>query len=181
MIYAVECSFADPDREAEWNAFYSRDKLPALISVPGFHTSQRFQAISPGCPTYLALHSIDGLEILTGAPYREKGGGNFARWQDSIRDWRRTLYGGLERMPAVAAHASLAISDTGPEPLNRLGAVPIEIQAVALDQNPTRRWLAVIDKSSAARLTSQTNGELLFYAPMTEQLRSDQARTDRQE
>ncbi|MBO0145367.1 sugar ABC transporter, partial [Agrobacterium sp. Ap1] len=38
MIYMVECSFADPASEAEWNDFYSLDKLPALISVSGFHT-----------------------------------------------------------------------------------------------------------------------------------------------
>lgn len=43
MIYTVECSFADLDSEAEWNDFYSFEKLPALISVTGFHTSQRFK------------------------------------------------------------------------------------------------------------------------------------------
>jgi hypothetical protein len=73
MIYTVECSFADPSSEAEWN-FYSLDKLPALISVTGFHTSQRFKALSSGCPVYLALHSIDDLNILTGDEYRHKEG-----------------------------------------------------------------------------------------------------------
>lgn len=91
MIYTVECSFADPFSEAEWNDFYSLDKLPALISVSGFHTSQRFKALSRGCPVYLALHSIDGLDILTGEEYRQKGGGNFARWQQHITDWHRRL------------------------------------------------------------------------------------------
>ena len=48
MIYTVECSFADLDSEAEWNDFYSLEKLPALISVTGFHPSQRFKAITGG-------------------------------------------------------------------------------------------------------------------------------------
>ncbi|HXP95865.1 MAG TPA: hypothetical protein VN809_04080 [Telmatospirillum sp.] len=79
MIYTVECSYADPGSEAEWNDFYSLDKLPALISVAGFHTSQRFKALGRGCPVYLAIHTIDGLDVLTGEAYRQKGGGTFAR------------------------------------------------------------------------------------------------------
>lgn len=65
MIYTVECSFADANSEAEWNDFYSLEKLPALISVTGFHTSQRFKSLSDGCPVYLAVHTIDGLDVLT--------------------------------------------------------------------------------------------------------------------
>ena len=60
MIYTVECSFTDPSAEDEWNAFYSNEKLPALISVRGFLTSQRFK-LSEGilsAPTYLAIHTI---------------------------------------------------------------------------------------------------------------------------
>lgn len=103
MIYTVECSFADAASEAEWNDFYSLNKLPALISVGGFHTSQRFRALSAGCPVYLAIHSIDNLDVLQGDEYREKGGGNFARWQQHITDWHRNLYDGLDRAPAVGA------------------------------------------------------------------------------
>lgn len=74
MIYTVECSYFDSASEEEWNDFYSLHKLPALISVRGFHTSQRFRACGAGCPTYLALHSIDGLEVLHGDEYARKGG-----------------------------------------------------------------------------------------------------------
>jgi len=70
VIYTVECSFADAASEAEWNDFYSLEKLPALLAVTGFHTSQRFKALSAGCPVYLALHSIDGLDVLQGDEYR---------------------------------------------------------------------------------------------------------------
>lgn len=104
---------------------YSLDKLPALISVSGFHTSQRFKALRRGCPFYLALHSIDGLDILTGEEYRQKGGGNFARWQQHITDWHRNLYGGIDRAPAIGEGEYLALSATGPEPLIRLGLTPM--------------------------------------------------------
>ena len=59
MLYIVECSYADPQSEAGWNRFYSEDKLPALVSVSGFRASQRFGALSSGCPVYLAIHTIE--------------------------------------------------------------------------------------------------------------------------
>ena len=102
MIYTVECSFADPGSEAQWNDFYTLEKLPALISVVGFHTSQRFKALTDGCPVYLAVHTMDGLDVLVGEEYRRKGGGNFASWQQHITDWHRNLYSDIGLAPAVA-------------------------------------------------------------------------------
>ncbi|RQV08840.1 sugar ABC transporter [Burkholderia cenocepacia] len=169
MIYTVECSFADPASEAEWNDFYSLDKLPALISVAGFHTSQRFRAISDGCPVYLAVHTIDGLDVLTGDEYRQKGGGNFARWQQHITDWHRNLYSDIGRAPAVNADELLVLSASGPDSLIELGLTPLAMQAVALEQFPARRWLAVLPQSDAS-LAGNVPAGLYLYTPMTEQL-----------
>ncbi|HHL4080231.1 MULTISPECIES: sugar ABC transporter [unclassified Burkholderia] len=169
MIYTVECSFADPASEAEWNDFYSLDKLPALISVAGFHTSQRFSAISDGCPVYLAVHTIDGLDVLTGDEYRRKGGGNFARWQQHITDWHRNLYGDIGPAPAVNADELLVLSASGPDSMIELGLEPLAMQAVALEQCPARRWLAVLPRSDAP-LADNVPDDLDLYAPMTAQL-----------
>ena len=81
MLYIVECSYADPESEAGWNRFYSEDKLPALVSVSGFRASQRFRALSSGCPVYLAIHTIEHGDTLASEAYRQKGGGSFSRWQ----------------------------------------------------------------------------------------------------
>lgn len=172
MIYTVECSFADPASEAEWNDFYSLDKLPALISVSGFHTSQRFKALSRGCPVYLALHSIDGLDILTGEEYRQKGGGNFARWQQHITDWHRNLYGGIERGPEIGEGEYLALSAEGPEPLLRLGLTPYAMHAVAMEKFPEHRWLAKVERGNAPDIKRLPEG-VHIYTPMTAQLTSD--------
>lgn len=172
MIYTVECSFADPASEAEWNDFYSRDKLPALISVSGFHTSQRFKALSRDCPVYLALHSIDGPDILTGEEYRQKGGGNFARWQQHITDWHRNLYAGIERAPAIGEGEYLALSATGPELLTRLGLTPYTMQAVAMEKFPEQRWLAKVERGNAPDIEHLPEG-VHVYAPMTVQLTND--------
>ncbi|SAM33446.1 sugar ABC transporter [Pseudomonas marginalis] len=171
MIYTVECSFTDPASEAEWNDFYSLEKLPALISVSGFHTSQRFKALSTGCPVYLAMHSIDGLAVLEGDEYRQKGGGNFARWQQHITDWHRNLYGALERAPAVGEGEHLIVSAVGPEPLIERGLAPDRMLAVALEKCPEIRWLAKLDSSIRLDVDTLPN-HVHLYAPMTAQLTS---------
>lgn len=171
MIYTVECSFSDPASEAEWNDFYSLEKLPALISVKGFHTSQRFKALSADCPVYLAVHSIDDLGVLQGDEYRQKGGGNFARWQQHITDWHRNLYGGLDRAPAIGAGEYLVVSAIGPEPLNEIGLTPCQMHAVALEKFPEQRWLARRGRLVGEGAESLPKGVHL-YAPMTVQLAS---------
>ncbi|SDI30253.1 sugar ABC transporter [Paraburkholderia phenazinium] len=171
MIYTVECSFADPNSEAEWNDFYSLKKLPALISVTGFHTSQRFKSLSGGCPTYLAIHTIDGLDDLTGEEYRQKGGGNFARWQQHITDWHRNLYSDIGLAPAVNADELLALCASGPEHLMQMGLTPLAMQAVALEKLPERRWLARLPGRNA-QLVESMSERVHLYSPMTEQLTS---------
>lgn len=171
MLYTVECSFADPTSEAEWNDFYSLEKLPALISVTGFHTSQRFKAISDGCPVYLAIHTIDGLDVLTGEEYRRKGGGNFARWQQQITDWHRNLYSDIGLAPAVKDDELLALCASGPDSLIQMGITPLAMQAVALERFPERRWLAVLPRCNAQVVEHVAQG-IHLYAPMTEQLTS---------
>lgn len=171
MIYTVECSFADPHSEAEWNDFYSLDKLPALISVAGFHTSQRFKALRDGCPVYLALHSVDSLDVLTGEDYRRKGGGNFARWQQHITDWRRNLYDGIERAPTVGVNEYLVLSAKGPERLRELGLAPCAMMAVAMEKVPVHRWLATGTRSLIGNIGNVPQ-DVHLYAPMTPQLTS---------
>jgi len=171
MIYTVECSFADPQSEAEWNDFYSLEKLHALISVTGFHTSQRFKALSDGCPVYLAIHTIDGLDILTGEEYRQKGGGNFARWQQYITDWHRNLYSDIGLAPAVGADELLVLCANGPEPLTQIGLIPLAMHALALEKFPERRWIAKIPRRNAPLAKRLPQG-VYIYSPMTEQLTS---------
>ncbi|MDE1180393.1 sugar ABC transporter [Paraburkholderia sp.] len=180
MIYTVECSFADPDSEAEWNDFYSLEKLPALISVTGFHTSQRFKAISDGCPVYLAVHTIDGFDVLTGDEYREKGGGNFARWQQHITDWHRNLYSDIGLAPAVNADECLVLSASGPDALIEMGVTPLSMQAIALEKFPEHRWLAVMSRRSAHRV-ERLSESMHIYAPMTAQLTRSRSVSNGQE
>lgn len=180
MIYTVECSFADPNSEREWNDFYSLEKLPALISVTGFHTSQRFKSLNDGCPVYLAVHTIDGLDVLTGEEYRQKGGGNFARWQQHITDWHRNLYSDIDLAPAVNADELLVLCAAGPEALIQMGLTPLAMHAVALEKFPERRWLAKLPRQNAQLVECLPEGAHL-YSPMTQQLTSSRTVSTKQE
>lgn len=168
MIYTVECSYTDPATEAEWNDFYTLEKLPALMSVSAFHTAQRFEALNQGCPFYFAIYTIDGLKTLQGDEYFQKGGGNFARWQQHIDDWHRNLYDGIDSAPSISGDEYLVSSVIGPEPLTEIGLAPLLIQAIALEKNPERRWLA---RAQARQLDMEhLPAGIHAYKPMTAQV-----------
>ena len=171
MLYIVECSYADPESEAGWNTFYSEDKLPALVSVSGFRASQRFRALSSGCPAYLAIHTIQDADTIASEEYRHKGGGNFARWQMHIRDWRRNLYRYSGVFPAVSESDVLLLS---PEPLDfvdsELGYQPTRLPAAGLDNNPSLRVAYILQTRKAMLLTGRD--KTWIYEPITERLQN---------
>jgi len=115
---------------------------------------------------YLALHSIDGLDILTGEKYIQKGGGNFARWQQHIIDWHGNLYEGVKRAPAVGETEYLVLSTTGPQPLRELGLTPFAMCAVAMEKFPEHRWLAKAGRDMIGDIGHLTY-DVHIYAPMT--------------
>lgn len=169
MLYTVECSYTDPTSEAEWNDFYTRVKLPALLSVDGFSTSQRFRALTPGCPAWLAIHTVRDAAVLAGAEYRLKGGGSFAQWQANIGDWRRGLYQCAEPAPAVSAEQILLLCA---RPLDfidhELGYRPWRLRAAGLDSAPEGRLAYVIPPDKARLLA--TVADICLYRPITDQL-----------
>ncbi|HDJ1438954.1 TPA: sugar ABC transporter [Serratia rubidaea] len=169
MFYIVECSYNDPASEAEWNHFYSQEKLPALISVSGFRTSQRFRAVQAGCPAYLAIHTLEGADVLSSQDYRLKGGGNFARWQPYISDWHRNLYQCADPAPAVSPAQTLLFST---QPISAIEAERsyqrLDMQAVELDNFPQRRVAYVLPREKAGLLANIPGVHL--YEALTVQL-----------
>lgn len=174
MIYTVECCYADAQTEAEWNDFYSLQKLPALISVSGFQTSQRFKVLTAGSaasvPIYLALHTIDDLHVLTGEEYKVKGGGNFARWQQHITDWHRNLYTCADAAPRVQTGELLLVSQHGPDALQHMGLSPLAMDTVALEGFPQQRWMAKLTVEQRHAMAALPQ-DISAYEAMTEQLR----------
>lgn len=144
MLYVVECAYTDPQSEAAWNTFYNQEKLPALVSVPGFYASQRFRALSEGCPCYLALHDIHDATVIDSDAYRRNGGGHFARWQSAIADWHRHLFLTNNTLREVAPDEVLLLGDTAEDlPV----AAPILLQPGGLATEQTR-YAAILPRDN---------------------------------
>ncbi|WJV67783.1 sugar ABC transporter [Pectobacteriaceae bacterium CE70] len=175
MFYTVECTYTDPDSETGWNEFYSSEKLPALVSVTGFSTSQRFRAITDGCPVYLAIHTVRDPGVLDSEEYRQKGGGNFSRWQRHISDWHRNLYDGVKAAPAVAENEIMVLSLSPVDFLEcEIGGMPLELRAVGLEKSPAQRWLYVLSQKDSGLISGSSAG-IYRYEPMTKQLKNGSA------
>ena len=167
MLYMVECGFADPAHEQAWNDYYTSRKLDEVLAVPGFRTSQRFKAISAIPAPYLAIHSVDSLEVMTGNAYRSLGGGSFDRtYQGYIINWHRNLFRGLARAPAIALHEFLAVSNQAPEKVRGAGVNFTWLAIAGLDASTPQRAIARIDRAQADALLQNQRGLIDVYAPL---------------
>jgi hypothetical protein len=177
MIYMVECAFTDPGREVAWNDYYSKEKLDKVLAVPGFRTSQRFKAVEAIPAPYIAIHTVDSLEVLKGSAYKQDGGGTFdASFQPAISNWRRSLYEGLDRAQPVEMNSLLAVCDD-PEMVKGAGINFAWLNAAGLDTTVPRRGIASVSRQLLERFGHHHRVRL--YLPITPQRieRPDKAQT----
>ncbi|ENY2965849.1 sugar ABC transporter [Salmonella enterica] len=171
MLYIVECSYNDPRSESEWNEFYNHEKLPALVSVTGFRTSQRFRAVKSGSPVYIAIHTVEDAKILSSDEYWLKGGGNFSRWQPYITDWHRNLYECNTSVPPVSPDEILLLSTQSISFIEtELGYQALEMEAVGLDKSPKHRVAYILPREHASLLEDIPG--VYLYESFTTQLQS---------
>ena len=152
MIYMVEMALLDPARRAEWDAWYVAHQH-RLLSIPGFHASQRFEAIHAATSPFVALHEVDSPEIFTGPSYRATAGpSNTGEWQTKMGNWHRNLFGGVDHTPDVPLDARLLVveADGGSALPDRVSVA--WMQAVGLDRSVQRRGLAVVPPATGDRL-----------------------------
>jgi len=168
MLYTVECTYADSRTEEEWNNFYSQEKMPALISVNGFSTSQRFRSIMPNYSSYLAIHTIRDEDVVFSEEYLHKGGGSFSLWQPYIKDWHRNLYNCEEAAPAVLKDEILLLSQKKIN--NTEGELKSwEMYSVGLDEYPSYRVAYVISRLKSHEFKDIKG--VYLYEPITHQLK----------
>lgn len=169
MLYMVECGFSDPAREQAWNDYYSGRKLDEVLAAPGFRTSQRFKAIIVSPAPYLAIHTVDSLEVFKDAAYLSRGGGRFDQiYQPCITNWRRSFYNGIDRAPAIAEDELLALSDH-PDQVKDVAVDFIWLAAAGLDALAPRRGIARIDRQQADQIAKMHGRVIAVYAPMMPQ------------
>jgi hypothetical protein len=90
FLYIVRCSFTRPDLEADWNAWYSGEKIAQLLAKPMFRAVQRFRIVDGDGRNYLALWQVTSPDAFATSEYKADWG--FAQWQDHITDWSRDLF-----------------------------------------------------------------------------------------
>jgi len=149
VIYMVEMALLEPERRAEWDAWYVAHQH-RLLSIPGFRASQRFEAIHQAESPFVALHEVDSSDIFTSPAYRAKAGpGNTGEWQAKMGNWHRNLFAGVEHTPDVPPDARLVVvEDGGAAALPERVAVQW-LDAAGLDRSVRRRGLAVLPPSAA--------------------------------
>jgi hypothetical protein len=168
IIYMVECGFADKDREAAWNAWYS-DHQKDFLDVPEFHSAQRFIAVSPSHPKYRAMYTLESEAAFESPVYKGFRGGNFPlEWRNAINDFHRNLFDGNGLAPAVAQGSCLVVVD---EPDSaRMKDFDLQIwTAIGLDKSVAQRGIAVVDDARGAALAEERLPRVSVYRPLTQQ------------
>ena len=167
MLYMVEMDFTQPARKAAWDAWYAQH-LEVLLTVPGFHTAQRFLCAVPHPAPYLAVYSVDSAEAFESDAYRARGGrDSTGAWKPSMVNWDRNLFAGIDRAPAVSADELLLLA----EDVSAVSAHPDAafrwLDAVGLDRTLTKRALAVV-KAQGHRLLPAADA-IRAYRPLMSQ------------
>lgn len=169
MLYVVEMDFTQPARQAQWDAWYL-EHLDALLSVPGFHTAQRFLCLTPWPAPYLAIYTVDAPEVFASAAYRERGGrDSTGEWKPSMVNWDRNLFAGLERAPAVATDQLLLLTEAEPAAVAGSGLAFSWLTVAGLDRTVARRGLAVAADAQARRAADGSGGLIRAYRPLLPQ------------
>ncbi len=178
MIYTVELNFSEPDREAEWHTWYE-SYLKKLVSLDGLNTAQRFRATAPETVTwrFLALYSLDSLDVYASEAYRNIGGGGNASvaYKEAISR-RRNVYEGVKRFPEVAEKGRVLLCEDAPDGFDLPNVLFLPLSAAsgrqkagatALDGEPERRALALTDADTVNTLNLTAIEGLAVYAPIT--------------
>ena len=164
MIFISQTGITDATREAELDAWYV-EHLRIMLTVKGVDSTQRFKTPSPGYPPSLAMYTVAGPYVFQDPYYLSVRG--MGEWLPLIdRDhYRRNLFEGLDRAPAVGENERLLVADRArPEP-SLLDVPWAWLECVGIDRSTPFRGIAVVPRDIAeARVPADG---VALYAPVT--------------
>ena len=170
MLYVVEMDFTRPSRQAAWDAWYM-EHVHVLLSVPGFHTAQRFVCLTPWSAPYLAIYSVDSADVFESSPYRARGGrDSTGEWQPLMVNWDRNVFAGIDRAPAVTPEQVLLLTEAERAHVEQSGVNFSWLEIAGLDRTLLGRGLAIADEALGRRIAEASRGAIRAYRPMTPQL-----------
>lgn len=172
MIYMVEMAMPHPEREAEWHAWYLAH-IRVLLSVPGFHASQRFKATLPAPAPYLALHEVAGAALFESETYRSRGGpGSVGEWRALQTNWQRNLLEGLEETPEVPPDGHLLVLREARDAVLPQGVAVSWVRGVGLDRTIGECGLAVVGNPAPLSGLAASDPRIRLYRPISAKIRA---------
>ena len=170
MIYMVEMALLDTARRAEWDTWYVAHQH-TLLSIPGIHASQRFEALHRADSPFVALHEVDSPDIFTSASYRAQAGPtNTGQWQTKMDNWHRNVFDGIAHTPDVSTDSRLLVVEAHGGSALPGGVTVTWMMAVGLDRSVARRGLAVVEAAVAHRFVGTPGVRVM--KPLGPRLRS---------
>jgi hypothetical protein len=176
MIYMVDHVYADAGTEPEWHAWYAQ-YLQNLVAVPGIHTAQRFKATGETPSRYLAMYSIDSLDVYSSDAYKRMGGGGSqsAQFHHAYALWTRNVFEGSLRAPLLGAGQRILVWDSDePAPADRAPPGMVVLKAVGLHMTTRYRSFAVLGRGATYDLPGSR-----LYEPFTTPLLAHEQRGTR--
>lgn len=170
MIYMVDHVYTDAGTEPEWHAWYA-EYLHKLVAVPGIHTAQRFKAVGAAPPRYLAMYTIDSLDVYSSDAYKRMGGGGSqsARFHDAYALWTRNVFDGAARAPMLDRGQRILVWDSAaPMPSERTPPGTVRLTSVGLHLTTPYRSFAVLAPGAAYDVPGSR-----LYEPFTAPLLAD--------
>ena len=169
MIYMVEMALIDTARRAEWEKWYVAHQH-TLLSIPGIHASQRFEAIHKSASPFVALHEVNSPEVFASPAYRAKAGPtNTGEWQAKMDNWYRNVFDGVEHTPEVSMDSRLLVVEAEGRTALPGGVRVGWMTAVGLDRSVAQRGLAVVPDAAAHRFVGAPGVRVL--KPLAPRLR----------
>ena len=163
MIFTSQSGLTDPARAADWDAWYL-EHLRVMVSVDGVDSAQRFKTQTPGHSPSLAMYTMRSADVFRDPYYLSiRGLGEFQALVDR-RYYRRNLFAGLDRAPAVEAGEVLLVCDAE-APREIPGIAFTWLEAVAIDKSTPVRGLAVVPAARAEALADRS--DVARYVPVT--------------
>lgn len=168
-IYMVQHAFSRPDWEDEWNAWYGGN-LKVLMSVPGFHTGQRFKALDGSPPRYMAVYTVESPDVFESKRYLEAGGGgtNSQRFRPAYQVWIRNLFEGIDAAPEVRDRECLLCVDRNTREFDLPGLQLTWLESTGFHMSTPYRGIAVVSKDQVEPMRG--NHGVTVYQPITAQL-----------
>lgn len=163
MIFMSQSGLTDAARMADWDAWYI-EHLRIMLTVPGIYSAQRFKTDSEGYSPSLAMYGIAGPHVFDDPYYRSVRG--MGEWLPLIdrRHYKRNLFSGLERAPAVKMEQILLVADRDRED-PALADLPLTwLECTGIDRSTARRGVAVVDA------VPQSRSGIAIYRPVTDYL-----------